>query len=289
MIKYLVENFETLRTIEVFGCINFVFSILLFMQIEALKSEISTLRSQLVNHRLYSSIQTKEHLQFLMESHVYAVWDFMSLLKGLQNALTCTSVPWVPVGNPSTRFFINEIVIGEESDVDQNGIRMSHFELYLKAMKECGCNTSKVDKFIQLIQNQIVVEDALSQANIPSGAAEFVKTTFEVIRTGKHHILAAVFTHGREDLIPDMFYSIVKEMQIQFPQQLETFVYYLERHIEVDGDHHSILAQQMTNELIDNSIELEQEALQFVVSSLRARVTLWDSIHAQIQNKVLAY
>lgn len=280
-------NFEKARTIEVFGCINFAFSIQLSMQIEALKSEISSLRNQLVSHRLYPCIQTKEHLQLFMESHVLAVWDFMSLLKGLQNALTCTSVPWVPVGNPNTRFFINEIVIGEESDVDQNGIRMSHFELYLKAMRECGCDTSRVEKFVQLIQNNVSVEEALAEANIPMGARDFVKTTFEVIRTEKHHVLAAVFTHGREDLIPDMFLSIVKEMQLQFPEQLETFVYYLERHIEVDGDHHSILAQQMTKELINNSVELEQESLQYVVKSLRARVALWNSILVQIENNVL--
>jgi hypothetical protein len=259
------------------------------MDIENVKFEIADLRNQLVSHTLYSRIQTKEHLQLFMESHVLAVWDFMSLLKGLQNTLTCTSVPWVPVGNASTRFFINEIVIGEESDVDQNGIRMSHFELYLKAMKECGCDTSKVERFVQLIQGNVTVEKALIEANIASGAREFVTSTFNVIRTGKPHILAAVFTYGREDLIPDMFLSIVKEMQQQFPAQLETFVYYLERHIEVDGDHHSLLAQQMTNELIQNSNEKELEALSYVATALRARVALWDSILMQIEKTVLAY
>jgi hypothetical protein len=212
----------------------------------------------------------------------------MSLLKGLQNTLTCTAVPWIPVGNPSTRFFINEIVIGEESDVDQHGVRMSHFELYLKAMKECGCDTSKIEQFVERIRENSPVDKALKDTRIPKGASDFVSNTFEVIATGKPHVLAAVFTHGREDLIPDMFLSIVKEMQKQFPAQLETFVYYLERHIEVDGDHHSLLAQQMTNELINNSTELEVEALQYVAKSLQARVNLWDSILVEIESEILA-
>lgn len=258
------------------------------MEVEKLKKEIGELRNQLVNHPLYTKINTKEHLQLFMESHVLAVWDFMSLLKGLQNTLTCTAVPWIPVGNPSTRFFINEIVIGEESDVDQHGVRMSHFELYLKAMKECGCDTSKIEQFVERIRENSPVDKALKDTRIPKGASDFVSNTFEVIATGKPHVLAAVFTHGREDLIPDMFLSIVKEMQKQFPAQLETFVYYLERHIEVDGDHHSQLAQQMTNELINNSTELEVEALQYVAKSLQARVNLWDSILVEIESEILA-
>lgn len=252
----------------------------------SIKIEIADLRDQLISHKLYTTISTKEHLQTFMEYHVYAVWDFMSLLKTLQNNLTCTTTPWVPVGNANTRFLINEIVIGEESDVDQHGDRMSHFELYLKAMKECGCDTSRIDVFVQLIRDGFAVEAALEQANVPKGAQDFVRSTFKTIDTKKAHIQAAVFTFGREDLIPDMFLSIVKEMQKQFPEQLETFVYYLERHIEVDGGHHSHLATQMTAELIDNSDEREMEALNHITEALQARVNLWNAIQNEIEMSV---
>ena len=84
--------------------------------IELIEAHIAPLRDQLSAHPLYSSISTQEHLRLFMESHVFAVWDFMSLLKALQRTLTCVDLPWVPTPYPASRRFINSIVLGEESD-----------------------------------------------------------------------------------------------------------------------------------------------------------------------------
>jgi hypothetical protein len=245
--------------------------------------DVNDLKSQLINHSLYESIKTKDQLRKFMEYHVFAVWDFMSLLKTLQNNLTCTSIPWVPKGTPNTRYLINEIVIGEESDVDQHGIRMSHFEIYLKAMKECECDTQAIEKFVEQISSGKKVEDAMKIANVPNGARAFVNATFETINSNQPHVQAAVFTFGREDLIPDMFLSIVREMQNQFPDELGTFLYYLERHIEVDGGHHSHLATSMTDELIGDSEEKRTQAESAVRSALKARINLWNAILEEIE------
>ena len=123
--------------------------------IEHLRARIEPIRQQIIHHEVYSLIKTVEDLNVFMAFHVYAVWDFMSLLKTLQNNLTCTSVPWFPVGSADTRFLINEIVVGEESDVDMNGVRMSHFEIYLKAMEQSGASTSSIITFINELKKLI--------------------------------------------------------------------------------------------------------------------------------------
>jgi hypothetical protein len=118
--------------------------------IKNIQTEIEPLRQEIINHKVYGVIKDIKALRIFMQYHVFAVWDFMSLLKALQNNLTCTNVPWFPVGSADTRFLINEIVVGEESDVDQNGNRISHFELYLQAMKEAQANTTIIESFLTL-------------------------------------------------------------------------------------------------------------------------------------------
>jgi hypothetical protein len=250
--------------------------------LENLELEIGHLRNQLVNHPVYANIKDLDGLKCFMESHVYAVWDFMSLLKALQINLTCVSLPWVPVGNAATRFLINEIVAGEESDVDEAGVRISHFELYIKAMDQAEANTEPILGLIRALQTGSTIQYALEDLNIPTAARKFMDFTFETIAAGKPHLMAAVFTFGREDLIPDMFISLIKELKIQFPDKVDIFQYYIERHIEVDGGHHAALAHQMTMELCGNDESKWQEATEAVKQALEVRIALWDAIHQQI-------
>jgi hypothetical protein len=262
---------------------QFVYSRMNNQDIAALQQRIAPLRQQLISHPLYPSIQKIEDIRSFMEHHIFAVWDFMSLLKSLQRGLTCVDTPWVPVGDANTRYLINEIVTGEESDVDEQGNRTSHFELYLQAMKQAECNTTAIQSLLSNLQNGEDVNTAISNSNIPAAATQFVKTTFNTIATGKMHIQAAVFTFGREDLIPGMFLSIVKELSATFPGKLDVFKYYLERHIEVDGDHHSHLAYEMTAALCGSDTAKWDECATWVETALKSRIALWDAIHAQLQ------
>jgi hypothetical protein len=252
-------------------------------RIEELKNATASLREKLIAHPLYQSINEIEDLQAFMEHHVFAVWDFMSLLKSLQQKLTCVTTPWVPVGSANTRYLINEIVAGEESDVDEAGNRTSHFELYLRAMQQAGCDNKAIDSLFESLKNGEDIAIALSGDNIPKPVGNFVQHTFDVITGEPSHVQAAVFTFGREDLIPSMFISMVKELNKQLPGKVDVLLYYLERHIEVDGDHHSQLAYQMTAELCGEDEQRWYQATEAAKNALQARIELWDGILEKIK------
>jgi len=251
-------------------------------KIDQLKKQLEEIRPQLVNHALYHSLPNLQKLQLFTTYHVFAVWDFMSLLKSLQTQLTCTNIPWVPVGNANTRYLINEIVLGEESDVDEFGTRTSHFELYLKAMEAMGPDTTAIKQFVDKLKTGENIHHGLNPSGLPDAVKNFLNYTFEVIEKEPLHVQAAVFTFGREDLIPDMFIGLVRELSENHPKELRTFKYYLERHIEVDGDHHSHLAMEMVSELCgDNDLYWEQ-ATRAAIQSLQHRKWLWDGILAVV-------
>lgn len=247
-------------------------------RIRTLQEQLKDVRERLVAHPLYASIDDLEALKLFTEQHVFAVWDFMSLLKALQQQLTCVRVPWMPAGNAATRYLINEIVTGEESDIDEKGQRASHFELYLRAMEQAGSRREAIDALLSSLRSGSSVEQALVDAAVPSATAAFVRHTFRVIADGRPHILAAVFTFGREDLIPAIFIEMVREISARFPGKSDVLVYYLERHIEVDGDHHSQLAYQMTAELCGDDDLKWQEAADAAKAALMARLAFWDGI-----------
>ena len=239
-------------------------------------------RPLLINHPLYNKIDSIDAIQRFMETHVFAVWDFMSLLKRLQLELTCASIPWIPVGNPITRRLINEIVFGEESDVDQNGNAVSHFELYLKAMKDIGANTSPITSFINKLEQGEKWENALVNSGASQAAVQFVRNTMDCVENAPVHVVAGVFTYGREDLIPNMFISIVRELSEKGHSGAQTLVYYLERHIEIDGDEHGPMALQMIDELCQGDPKKKHESIHAAKQALQSRIELWNAINDQV-------
>ncbi len=252
-------------------------------QIAKINTQIAPLRHKITTHPVYEAITDLEDLKIFMQHHIYAVWDFMSLLKSLQRELTCISLPWFPTGSADTRYLINEIVVGEESDVDMDGNRTSHFELYLAAMKQCGADTGAIETFIAQLQATGDFPAAYTASETPAAARQFVDYTFQIINSGRPDLQAAIFTFGREDLIPDMFIAMVSDISKRFPDSLATFKYYLERHIEVDGDHHSHLALAMTANLCGTDTQRWEEAEAAVIASLESRLALWDGALQSIQ------
>lgn len=249
-----------------------------------IETATADLRDKLRTHSLYDELNDLEDLRVFAAHHVFAVWDFMSLLKALQIRLTTTTLPWRPAANPALARFINEIVWGEESDVNELGEPTSHFEMYLAAMEEIDADTSLMQTFLAELKGVTDVDRAALQAGAPAPVRGFLDFTFDLINEGHDHKIAAAFTFGREDLIPDLFLAILRRTKDQagspaFPK----FLYYIERHIEVDGDEHGPLSLLMVSELCGEDAGKWAEAEEVAQAALTARIHLWDGITAAIR------
>lgn len=210
-----------------------------------------------------------------MENHVYAVWDFMSLLKTLQHSVVPSGNIWLPNrGNRSDiARLINEIVLCEESDLDLSKTgSISHFDLYIQAMLEVGANIKPVQEFLTNVSNgQHPTESGATDA-----ATKFMATTFKMIQKGPHCV-AASFAYGRETVIPSMFDKILNQMyytRLNAPK----FYYYLDRHIQVDGEEHGPMSEQLVHYFCKDDPILIHEAEQAAIESIKARIQFFDDI-----------
>ncbi|MCW3815207.1 DUF3050 domain-containing protein [Micromonospora sp. DR5-3] len=248
--------------------------------IERLERAVADRRDVVVQHPLYANLDSHDALVTFMEHHVFAVWDFMSLLKSLQRQLTCVTVPWIPTGPTGSRRLINDIVMVEESDELDDGY-LSHFELYVQGMTEAGADTTAVARLIDLLRAGRPVTEALVEAGVPAPSAAFAGTTWRIIESTPVHCQAAAFAFGREDLIPEMFTQVVAVNERS--QRLNKFVDYLERHIEVDGEQHTPMAMQMLADLCGDDDAKWQQCADTVNTALAARARLWDHILAAVK------
>jgi hypothetical protein len=247
--------------------------------IERLKDSIEPARQKVIGHPLYDQLNAMDAVVTFMEYHVFAVWDFMSLLKTLQRRLTCVEVPWVPSGPAGSRRLVNDIVLVEESDELGDGF-ISHFELYLDGMRQAGADTSCIDAFIGLLQAGRPVLPSVKEAGAPEPVAEFVATTWGFIESAPVHCQAAAFAFGREDLIPDMF-DQVAALNAELGA-LSTFVDYLRRHIQVDSEEHTPMAMQMVADLCGEDNGKWAQCEETVNLALAARTRLWEGILGKI-------
>jgi hypothetical protein len=234
-------------------------------------------REELVAHPMYRELHTLDDLRRFMESHVFAVWDFMSLLKRLQQLLTTVTLPWVPPASRRVSRFINQLVLDEESDADGQGGYASHFEIYRRAMHEVGAETLHIDAVVRGIEHAGTWRPDL----IPEPARSFVRSTFALLERGQAHEVAAAFAFGREDAIPAMFRALLAALDGQNPG-LSHIRYYLERHIGIDEQEHTPMALAMVEELCGDDEVKWRAASRAVDAAVASRLALWDGIQVRV-------
>src|SRR6267143_5528175 len=247
---------------------------------------LATLRAALLDHPLYAQVASVTDLRRFMEDHVFAVWDFMSLLKRLQQDLTCTKVPWFPADNAKAARLINDIVIGEETDVDPDGSYVSHLALYLRAMADIGASTRQFEKFRSLVLVGVPVEVALTRIGAPPHVQAFVAHTMGLANSGSTEEVLAAFFYGREDIIPEMFRRLLDTLYgaEHNNERLRHFIYYIDRHIELDGDSHGPMGRELLNDLLANSPHRVEQARCAACSSIEARIRLWTGTLSKLRN-----
>lgn len=249
-----------------------------------LQTSLEPLRAPLLGHPVYARLRRLEDVCCFMSIHVFAVWDFMSLLKALQRELTCIDVPWIPRGDPYARRLINEIVLGEESDVDVPGEPpTSHFEMYRAAMQDAGADTAALDAFLARLRAGEPVRSALVGAPVPAPARRFVEHTFGVVEGRSLPALAAAFTIGREDVIPAMFGQLIADLSRRHEHRLARLIAYLDRHVVLDGDRHGPMAARMLEAICGEEAQAWEAARAAAADSLAARAVLWDGVVEAIE------
>jgi len=246
----------------------------------ALLEAVSPERERLLMHPLYAAVSDARALRTFMQAHVFAVWDFMSLLKALQQRLTCVRAPWVPPRSRTAARLVNEIVLGEESDEVAPGVTMSHLELYLEAMEETGADTASIDRFVAAVREDVDVRRALELAEAPAHVRAFVSHTLATAARADVESIAASFFVGREDLVPAMFRRLLPEVERH--RDAVSLRRYLARHIEVDEDQHGPLARRLLGELCGTDEKRWRAATEAARAAIVERLALWDGIVASL-------
>lgn len=241
---------------------------------ESLCSFIEHDLDQLYKHSIYHKLNDQTSIQKFMEIHGIAVWDFMNILSILRRKVVCTSLPWEPPKYPLLARFINQIFVAEETDQVENFQSISHFELYLKAMEELGADTKKVKDFIHLMSSDegASIED---MQQIPLALIEFIQFGFDLIDYEIWEVVAA-FLYGREKIIPIMFQKFLDTLNQSEKEEYKYFKLYLERHIELDGDEHGPMAEQMLKNVCGNDPQKWFLSAQMAKQAIQMRIKFWD-------------
>jgi hypothetical protein len=247
-----------------------------------LERSIEPLQHAVLSHPVYHSLHDRRALHIFMQHHVWAVWDFMSLLTRLQRDLTCVELPWVPRPvDAAVQRFVNEIKLGEESDAHPDGGWTSHFDLYLAAMDEVGADSGPVRAAVGICAaggrsgpGVVALRDLLARCGAPHGAIGFVESTFDLVARGTTLDVATAFALGREQLIPEMFEHLVDGTEGRL------LLEYLRRHVELDEGEHGPMARRLVEQLVGDDAAGWFAVERAAASAIAARIGLWDAVVA---------
>jgi hypothetical protein len=113
---------------------------------------------------------------------------------------------------------------------------------------------------------------------VPSHVRDFVGHTMTLVNSATTEEVLAAFFYGREDIIPEMFRRLLRTIYNaeHRDDRLRNFIYYIDRHIELDGDSHGPMGRELLEGLVAHSPHGTERALRAACSSIEARIDLWN-------------
>jgi hypothetical protein len=253
-------------------------------QLDSLRAALEEPLERVQAHPLYAKVDSVADLRAFMEHHVWAVWDFMNLVKAIQRRFTATEIPWTPRGDATVRRFVNEIVLEEESDEHPAGTGfLSHFELYVRSMHEVDARTEQVSSFVDRLGAGVAFEDALAASGCPPAVSRFLTTTWAAAGATDEELIAA-FAFGRETVIPIMFDRILSEAGALGEAGL--LKHYLVRHVQLDGESHGDMAEYLLVSACGDDPDRWARAETSARACLEARAHLWDAVGELVDAKL---
>ena len=238
---------------------------------------------QLSVHTVFEKINTLDRAKIYMESQIWCVWDFMMLLRSIQNHYMCQNYLWLPPQDTKVARFIYEMLISEETDIDETGGGYSsHFETYLRAMSDAGADMIPINEFLRHVRKGDTFEELMELKFIPDYAKDFMRNTHEICK-GSPESAVAAFCLGRENLIPEMFKVFLRHLEKH--QELNTFRWYLMRHVAVDSENHGPQSARLLERVLDNDKKKIEDALDTSVNALESREKFLDQILILVESK----
>ena len=152
-------------------------------------------------------------------------------------------------------------------------------------MGEIGASTRRFEKFRSLVLVGVPVEVALRLTGAPAHVQVFVAHTMTLANSGTTEEVLAAFFYGREDVIPEMFRRLLNTLYSakHDSARLRHLIYYIDRHIELDGDSHGPKGRELLEDLLADSPHMGAQAMRAACGSIKARIELWDGTLSKLR------
>ena len=226
---------------------------------------------KLSHHEVYSKVTSRAQISCFMSYHIFAVWNFIKLLKSLQIKTSIALRSQALECSGETRDLIGKIVFAEESELYPYGQPTEYFAVYLGAISELEVNSNFLWTFLT---------SKHSLQSLKPGIQELVGYNLTLAETGTIGEIAAAFFCGREPVSYQLFTSIIKILK-QDGKECPNLINYTEKLNQENSRQVGTLVLKLLDYFCKDETD-KVFALQAGLEALNLREQLWNYALAEI-------